>query len=301
MSKSSDAGAMSRVVVTAGGALAVLIALAAASAVVHSSKAAWPGTPGNLVVETADGIWTMTPQGRRVRRIDDNTYLSAVRVSRDGKRYLVATAGRLASGDVSLYLLTGAGKAVTLAENGDGPAWMPNGAGFAYVDNGGDCTFHVGVIRLRPRVENPSEQVLATRRARCESDHDPTFSPSGDRIAFTRLTQNAARIYLFNLKSQQVTRLTGGRSPSWSPDGRTVAFYRERAIRTVDLRTRRVTWQAPTADARPVVWAPDSRSIAYTVYTDQGPEIWIVDVTSRKTQRVKAGATVHDWIPQPAR
>jgi TolB protein len=56
----------------------------------------------------------------------------------------------------------------------------------------------------------------------------PAWSPAGDRIVFVARVDNLFDLYAFNLRSQQIAKLTESNarneSPTWSPDGRHIVF-----------------------------------------------------------------------------
>jgi Tol biopolymer transport system component len=93
----------------------------------------------------------------------------------------------------------------------------------------------------------------------------PTFAPSGERVAFTRL---GSGIFSVNVDGSGLRRLTSnGRDsyPAWSPDGKQIAFLRpykaQWRVFTVPAgggKARRLP-QGPPA-GRPS-WAPDSKGI----------------------------------------
>jgi WD40 repeat protein len=65
-----------------------------------------------------------------------------------------------------------------------------------------------------------------------QSDTDPSWSPDGDKIAFSRSGDNGEdEIYVMNADGSGQTRLTNnGYSPSWSPDGDKIAFVSSRDV-----------------------------------------------------------------------
>jgi hypothetical protein len=70
---------------------------------------------------------------------------------------------------------------------------------------------------------------------------DPTWSPDGRQIAFSALRGGATDLYVFDLGSGQLRRLTrdafADLQPAWSPDGRTIAFSSDRFTSSLDSLT----------------------------------------------------------------
>ena len=136
---------------------------------------------------------------------------------------------------------------------------------------------------LKPRVENASK--LMTH---------PTLSPSGKRAIFE------ARGELFSVPAEHgpvldLTRSSGvaERYPSWSPDGKTVAYFSDRSgeyqlvLRPSDGagEEKVITKLGPGFRYRPT-WSPDSTKIAFA---DQAMGINVCDVATGKVERVDKG------------
>jgi Tol biopolymer transport system component len=61
---------------------------------------------------------------------------------------------------------------------------------------------------------------------------DPTFSPDGQKVAFSAVVGGVTDLYVYDLRGGALRRLTNDAfadlQPAWSPDGRTIAFVTDR-------------------------------------------------------------------------
>jgi Tol biopolymer transport system component len=96
-------------------------------------------------------------------------------------------------------------------------------------------------------------------------DQFPSWSPRGDRIAFTR----RADIYVVQKDGQGLRRLTSAgynTTPDWSPDGKKIAWACDPGICTMDAdgsHSRRVFEPSTGGEFGDPAWSPDGRSIAF--------------------------------------
>jgi Tol biopolymer transport system component len=69
--------------------------------------------------------------------------------------------------------------------------------------------------------------------------YTPSFSPDGQRVVFSAVVNAFTDLFVYDLESKKLDRLTtdayADLQPTWSPDGRTIAFVTDRF--TTDLRT----------------------------------------------------------------
>ena len=63
-----------------------------------------------------------------------------------------------------------------------------------------------------------------SRRTAITQGQDPSFSPDGKRIAFWRYDRDGGSIYIANADGSVRTVTSGGYQPTWSPDGQKLAY-----------------------------------------------------------------------------
>ncbi|HSR15171.1 MAG TPA: hypothetical protein VLL51_05435, partial [Gemmatimonadales bacterium] len=111
----------------------------------------------------------------------------------------------------------------------------------------------------------------------------PAFSPDGSRIVFSGLAGGLSDLYVVDADGRNFRALTSDKyadlHPTWSPDGRTIAFVTDRGPGTdfarlvwgnyrvvlMDVATGQVTMPEGMAYGKNVSpqWAPDSRGLAF--------------------------------------
>ncbi|CAI7975539.1 eukaryotic-like serine/threonine-protein kinase [Frankia sp. Hr75.2] len=108
------------------------------------------------------------------------------------------------------------------------PAWSPSGELIAYWSS--ETESDRGFIVTIPA--RPDSQPTPITNGQGNRDADPTFSPDGKRIAFSREVDGDLEIYQMNTDGSQVERVTAepGRDqdPAYSPDGKLLSFTGER-------------------------------------------------------------------------
>jgi len=67
------------------------------------------------------------------------------------------------------------------------------------------------------------------------------WSPDGDKIAFIGLKDDRTDLYVYNMKTKTLFRLTNDQfsefEPSWSPDGKKIVFVSQRGFSSDSVKT----------------------------------------------------------------
>ncbi len=120
---------------------------------------------------------------------------------------------------------------------------------------------------------------------------DPAPAPDGKQVAFA----SRGWLWLLDLATGDATRLTTGAGmdsrPSWSPDGRTLAFVRDDTKNTtivlIELasKSERVVVNEPAINLDPT-FAPDGKSLFYSSAAAGDLDIWRLDLTAGTKTRI---------------
>ncbi|MBN1779856.1 PD40 domain-containing protein [bacterium] len=129
------------------------------------------------------------------------------------------------------------------------PAWSPDGA-FLVISMADSCS-QGSLYKVSVLDTTVTPLMVATGDWDDEIFHSPVYSPDGNKVAcmkFGNSVENAEEIWIVNADGSNPERLTSGHVdyyPSWSPDGKSIAFSRsdqvEGRIMIIDLETRTET------------------------------------------------------------
>ncbi|MCH8274822.1 MAG: PD40 domain-containing protein [Armatimonadetes bacterium] len=152
-----------------------------------------------------------------------------------------------------------------------------------------------------------------TDRTEVHKDLDPTRSPSGEHIAFTRRSRDRAShagIYIMSPDGSNVRSLTSSEGfdgpPKWLPDSERIVFFRqgpgEWKHYVVDITNGSVS---PVPDWMAGAWSPDGTRVAFVVPTTDHPDehdmdLWVCDADGSNQQRLTRFETAilrPSWSP----
>jgi WD40 repeat protein len=155
-------------------------------------------------------------------------------------------------------------------------AWDPSGKRFAL------ATVREGHPVLTLLDVDGGQAARDLRFDQFDEIYSPTWSPVGDAIAFAALGGGATDLFIVDLKSEHVRRLTHDQfadvQPAWSPDGHSIAFATDRfttklselkwgslQIALMELRTGVVSPLGgdEVASQRDPAWSPDGKNVFF--------------------------------------
>lgn len=184
---------------------------------------------------------------------------------------------------------------------------------------GGDGAFDVsdtGVLIYRQSEGLPTTRLMLVDRTGAEikavapigAYRHPRFSPDGQRIVVESLDPETANadLLLFDLNRLMSSRITKNAvpdvAPSWSPDGREIAFSSKRGTRyeiytkLVDEGTPEKLRPGPEGDQIVESWLPDSSSVVATVIRSG---LWLVPLESgRQPSLIRATSSFDRWLAE---
>lgn len=139
----------------------------------------------------------------------------------------------------------------------------------------------------------------------------PSWSPGGDRVAFTSYMRNNPDLYVVGAGGGRPMRMSKRRGMNtgadWSPDGSKLALTLSKdgnpEIYIIDARTGGILSQLTknrAIDTSPV-WSPDGRQIAFVSDRQGGPQIFVMNADGSNQRRVSLNGdynTTPVWAPR---
>ena len=239
-------------------------------ALIPAADAAFPGGNGRLVwktdTDTGPEVWTARLDGRGHRKVGELENVVTGAAEQSGWARWSPSGRRLVYTDLAwdgVVVKNAAGRVVRKVGRGLwDPEWSPVGRELITHDEDG--------LLVRVRLDGTVVRRIALPDA-MDAPFWPRWSPTGDWIAFHEPAPDAQYVSRVRPDGSGAERLTEGWKPTWSPDGRRIAFARPPDVYTMRADgsgVRRVLRsRVRETDIRGLSWSPDGRRIA--IATDQ--------------------------------
>lgn len=187
------------------------------------------------------------------------------------------------------------------------PTWDPTGRRVAYTE----LSAGWGKIIIHDLEAGAYSTVPATEE---HLNYGPVFSPDGTGLTFSRGWEEGTDIFWYNLAQDCcLQRLTVGRlsdnlSPSFSPDGRRIAFASTRVgLSQIYVMAADGTGQelfAPydygvTGDSHSPSWSPDGLNLAFHRTVAGSPQLFVMNVREKTVRQLTSAGRNEDpsWAP----
>ncbi|MGZ9164121.1 MAG: protein kinase domain-containing protein, partial [Anaerolineales bacterium] len=258
-----------------------------------STTAVTVGPPTAINTPTLVSTATIQPQGPTPT--PDNTPIPVATFMGGGTGQIAFASAR--SGLPQIFLSNADGTTLTqltTMENGAcQPSWSPDGSQLVFIS---PCSRRAEFFETAYREsslylvnsDGTGQKSLTTVPG---SDFEPAWSPDGKRIAFTSVRDGNKQIYVLDVNSLAVTRLTNANpdiessQPAWSPDGKLITYMVKR-VSTYQVWAMTDTGQENVQLARNgqalwdflPVWSPDGKTIFFNQRWSNPTRPWLMKV-----------------------
>jgi len=170
------------------------------------------------------------------------------------------------------------------------PAWSPDGSTLAFISQRSDVDLFSNSICTIPAAGGEIRRLTHDERA---NERSPRWSPDGLTIAFVSNREDIDDIWLVDVESAKLTKLTGGPGdkgdPRWSPDGRVIAYTHvldaNVRLESMEVASRNVAVLRDEGVNTLPRWSPEGTRILYSHADASHPDdLWITEVSGSQAR-----------------
>ena len=180
--------------------------------------------------------------------------------------------------------------------------WSPDGRKIAFVcewevysDDGEGMPSLEGYFTDLFTIDVRTKRVRRLTNTPATYEYDPSWSPDGRRIAFGN-----GGIFVLDLPARRTRRLATGFAPDWSPDGKQIVYATAHTIAVMNAKgsARRAILRSPSVVGLPS-WSPDGSRVVYTERTRRGVTgLYVVRADGSGRRLLVRGGYDADWRPR---
>ena len=192
----------------------------------------------------------------------------------------------------------------------DGIPVSPNGFAQAALSRSGSLVYQSGALLRQMVITDLNGAPVSTLQVQRQY-MGPRYSPDGSRIAVGLVNQGTVDVWVYDLRSQTLGRITSEGSvndrPEWTPDGKRVVFRSNRGG-TMALWSQPVdgsgkaelVWREPNAEIWEGVPAADGAGVIYRTGTVGTADIWYRRFTGDTARHPLAATPFTEWSGRPS-
>ncbi len=130
---------------------------------------------------------------------------------------------------------------------------------------------------------------------------NPLFSPDDSKIVFEAGSIENSDIYILDIKNNKISKLVyttaNEVTPTFSPDGRSIAFSSNGNIMSFVIETKQLEMLSDTGSDYSPEFTPDGKQIAFSSRRSGGSGIWIMSPDGTNQTLMKEEAMQPEFIP----